>query len=695
MARRVGPTPNLLRFVLFVAALVALILGYSSGASAWTQSKFIIGTVDGPCLPTSSGATSGSGFETNVERIATLHGLSVDVGVPAPGLSSPYWRYFDHTYQLTAFAAGGMKTWVPTGFHQGWWSDGFDDTQANLMIDTLQAFSSPLRDAQLGYLVADEPVDSDEDYVKSWIALIHEEDPSKLGYFAVGGIGPNEGAENYGNFLDQWFNDEDELKRPDVIGYCHYPFLHETDCYGPNGVREEYFLNFDVAKDKAGARPIWNYIATQAFEYKTKTDCEDTTDVFLIAPDPTPEQLRFQIYCPLAYGVKGIFYWNYIQRSHVTTGVGIIEECDDTDSDWKFDEVNENNLYIENLVGPMIMSYAHLGAFHQSVNPTGETFPSERMINSSTPIVATSNNQHALVGVFASVNDSALLVVNKNFYEESAAHYLYLRGDRTGRVLMAPSAEDYDGSMLWELMTTTYVPQLGRTRITVPIMPGGQGRLFKVTPPPLQHSVSCEIITLSWSNPSTVGPGWGAPVSFEIRRATEPLIAENFAAGELVDDGLLVNLPNTEIEVEGAECTPRHYAIRFWDQSGHASAVCGSTPLIPAQGACSCEGPAREQVIVPSPTELELSAFSNPTSRPMTIRFTIPADLDGSNLEVSTFDAAGRLVRTLWDGPAKVGTHNVTWDLLDDSKNRTRPGVYFIRLTTAGRTLTRSVATVP
>ncbi|MBZ0268612.1 proprotein convertase P-domain-containing protein, partial [bacterium] len=50
------------------------------------------------------------------------------------------------------------------------------------------------------------------------------------------------------------------------------------------------------------------------------------------------------------------------------------------------------------------------------------------------------------------------------------------------------------------------------------------------------------------------------------------------------------------------------------------------------------------------------------------------------NASVSVYDAAGRLVRMLQNGPAEAGAHTVTWDGRDRSGQRVSGGVYFVRL---------------
>jgi hypothetical protein len=65
------------------------------------------------------------------------------------------------------------------------------------------------------------------------------------------------------------------------------------------------------------------------------------------------------------------------------------------------------------------------------------------------------------------------------------------------------------------------------------------------------------------------------------------------------------------------------------------------------------------------------------------------------NASVRVYDAGGRLVRTLRDGPAEAGGHTVKWDGRDRSGQRVSGGVYFVRLVRSeGPTETRKVTRV-
>jgi hypothetical protein len=58
---------------------------------------------------------------------------------------------------------------------------------------------------------------------------------------------------------------------------------------------------------------------------------------------------------------------------------------------------------------------------------------------------------------------------------------------------------------------------------------------------------------------------------------------------------------------------------------------------------------------------------------------------------ISVYDITGRLVRTLTSGPHKPGTYNLTWDGKDNESRTLAEGVYFIRLETLSKSLSRKV----
>ena len=81
-------------------------------------------------------------------------------------------------------------------------------------------------------------------------------------------------------------------------------------------------------------------------------------------------------------------------------------------------------------------------------------------------------------------------------------------------------------------------------------------------------------------------------------------------------------------------------------------------------------------------------ASPNPFRRVTAIGFSLP------RREVTThklYDVAGRLVRTLQNGPLAAGRHVRVWDGRTDGGGQASPGVYFSRLESGGKVSSRKV----
>jgi hypothetical protein len=92
---------------------------------------------------------------------------------------------------------------------------------------------------------------------------------------------------------------------------------------------------------------------------------------------------------------------------------------------------------------------------------------------------------------------------------------------------------------------------------------------------------------------------------------------------------------------------------------------------------------------VPSLTSdaVSIGARPNPTRGETTFELYLPRP---DEVSMSIFDAAGRRVRDLLDGPAGAGAHSIRWDGRSKRGEDVAPGVYFVRLTSrAGVTVGR------
>lgn len=80
-------------------------------------------------------------------------------------------------------------------------------------------------------------------------------------------------------------------------------------------------------------------------------------------------------------------------------------------------------------------------------------------------------------------------------------------------------------------------------------------------------------------------------------------------------------------------------------------------------------------------SELGVDVWPNPSAGPVRVRVQVPQD---SPVRLSVFDPLGREVAVLVDRPLHAGIHDATFDT-----DRLPPGIYFARLVTPERTVTR------
>ncbi len=120
-----------------------------------------------------------------------------------------------------------------------------------------------------------------------------------------------------------------------------------------------------------------------------------------------------------------------------------------------------------------------------------------------------------------------------------------------------------------------------------------------------------------------------------------------------------------------------HYLITAVDFAGNESAPS------PPETVTDVDGPT-------APRAFALyQNVPNPFSPTTSIRYDVPAQ--GGHVTIRLFDVAGRLVRTLVDGPEMPGRKEVRWDGRDERGASVASGVYYCRLEAAGFETTRKM----
>lgn len=97
--------------------------------------------------------------------------------------------------------------------------------------------------------------------------------------------------------------------------------------------------------------------------------------------------------------------------------------------------------------------------------------------------------------------------------------------------------------------------------------------------------------------------------------------------------------------------------------------------------------------VTPVPLNPLAFALGRPAPNPFgaVTRFELALPAAGL-VRVTIHDAAGRLVRTLWDGDSAAGTRQFVWDGRDEADHPVASGAYFVRAAGRGGSATRRVA---
>lgn len=145
-----------------------------------------------------------------------------------------------------------------------------------------------------GYIIKDEPHINEVENLKNKINSIRDFD---INHFCYVNLLPNYavdswGTENYTEYLKRFFT---ELPL-EFLSFDHYPIINKT-------IRFNWYENLKIFSKEAKKvnKPFWAFALTLPHNDYPSTDLN---------------QLRLQVYSNLAYGAKGIQYYQGVLESH-------------------------------------------------------------------------------------------------------------------------------------------------------------------------------------------------------------------------------------------------------------------------------------------------------------------------------------------------------------------------------------------
>lgn len=271
----------------------------------------------------------------------------------------------------------------------------------------------------------------------------------------------------YRAYVDAYLSQFDGLDTPaPVLSMDMYPFQAE----GREG--RAYFECLSIVRDKAaeysrpGSRiPLW--VIIQSSSYRDANEHEHRT--------PTIAQVRWQVWCALAYGAKGIAYWtavpNWNPKTREGWGDGLLDQDGRPAS--KFAAIRSLNRELQAL-GPTLLELDAVSALHVTpgnhVGLENDVLGGSRAIyNIVAGVDAPGGRGDCLIGYLkhSRTGDDYLLVVNRS-----------VERDRSFRITLANPASSIERV---SPATATLEPVAidGRSFAVASLVPGA-GALYRV-----------------------------------------------------------------------------------------------------------------------------------------------------------------------------------------------------------------------
>jgi len=289
------------------------------------------------------------------------------------------------------------------------WTNMKSDISRTVGSVVAQYGGLPLSLANLvaGYNTWDEPQPGDQlARAKSWILEFNKKDPRRI-------VWANLAPYNQGTF-PKWSNYVDYVRSyladnsTSVASFDYYPFLGNGKwrnyCHDPKDP-PYYFRNLDLfaVETRVKGAIFWAFpLSSQHVDYSPISRVN----------------LQFTAFAPIVNGAKGLVYYTYQWcREDATMRSSIVDTNGDTTEIYSW--AKAINQQVESL-GPLLMSFAWQGTYHENSSDTGyagcSTEPGLSMLPSNHTFIRSfsSSNKSSMIGEFKTGSAPYLLVFNKD-----------------------------------------------------------------------------------------------------------------------------------------------------------------------------------------------------------------------------------------------------------------------------------------
>jgi hypothetical protein len=380
-----------------VMTIVGVIAGLSSSLTAGEPEAFF------PLMPW-------NWPPADATALARLH----DCGMTVAGFVPPS--------ALDLCQAAGLKAIVsdPRANSYDWMK--VDAQQAEINVASLVASVSG-HPAVVGYYLMDEPVAPQFDGLAIVAGAFRKYAPDKWAYINLFPCGVNYkdvGVSSYEDYLERFIG----LCKPKFLSYDHYA-LGQSE-----SLRRGYLLNLEQMRTAALKHeiPFWNIVASvAAYDWR----------------EPTAADLRFEAYSTLAYGGRGLCYFEYFTPPLANYRMGPIDQYGHETPTWYF--VQNVNMQVQKLA-PTLLQLTSTAVYYTGDVPEHCHGPGEDSLIEKVP------DADYLVGEFQHADGSRyVMLVNKDLtYSHHCSPVWRNPPTKVQRVSPSTGAlEDYGNESQW------------------------------------------------------------------------------------------------------------------------------------------------------------------------------------------------------------------------------------------------------
>jgi hypothetical protein len=287
---------------------------------------------------------------------------------------------------LPAVRASGLKCFVTDPMVKVRGGEDISDAEVVSRVKAIVA-STSADSAVLGYRLIDEPPRETFNQVARWVAAFKEAAPDKIPFVNMFPDYSQHKARVEADGYHAYMNAFIEQVKPRVLSFDDYALFANGE------MRDSYFPNLETARElslKTGL-PFYHVVLGNAhFDYA----------------EPSPQWLRFQVYTSLAYGVRGIGWYTYIDRERGNYRNAAIDLYGQRSPTWKM--LRDVNLVCHRLA-PTLASMQSVGVFHHPALTNGCAGLADSKF-----LQDVRGNGPFVVGEFQRGDVRAVLIVNKN-----------------------------------------------------------------------------------------------------------------------------------------------------------------------------------------------------------------------------------------------------------------------------------------